>query len=83
MAKANPKAWHTSPIAKITYRSVGNWDEFNAQFRPYFPTWKEAHDWMLARAEARMKRAQTELKRATSHLAKVKAMKEPNSMETA
>jgi uncharacterized protein with von Willebrand factor type A (vWA) domain len=82
MAKANPKAWCTSPIAKITYRSVGQWDKFNAQFRPYFPTWKEAHDWMLAKACERLKKAQSELKSATSHLAKVKAMKEPATKET-
>lgn len=77
MAKANPKAWFTSPIAKITYRSVDKWAKYNEKFRPYFPTWKEAHDWMLAKAEDRFKRAQAELNSATMHRMKLKAMEEP------
>jgi hypothetical protein len=77
MAKANPKAWFTSPIAKITYRSVDKWARYQERFRPFFPTWKEAHDWMLAKAEERLKSAQRELKRATTQLAKLKAMEEP------
>jgi|UPI0004A3B398 hypothetical protein len=77
MAKANPKAWFTSPIAKITYRSVDKWARYQERFRPFFPTWKEAHDWMMAKAEERLKIAQKELKRATTQLAKLKAMEEP------
>lgn len=80
MAKANPKAWFTSPLAKITYRSVDKWAEYNHKFRPYFPTWKEAHDWMLAKAEQRLKRAQAELKSATKHIEKVKVMREPTNV---
>lgn len=77
MAKANPKAWFTSPIAKITFRPVDKWARQAERFRPFFPTWKEAHDWMLERAALRMKIAQAELKSATAHLEKIKAMTEP------
>jgi hypothetical protein len=77
MANANPKAWFTSQIAVITYRSVDKWAESWRAHRPYFPTWKEAHDWMLAKAADRLKRAQAELKSATAHHAKVQAMEEP------
>jgi len=77
MPRANPKAWFTCPIAKITYRSVDKHARRNEHWRPYFSTWREAHSWMLAQAKERLKRAQAELKRATSHHAKVKEMKEP------
>lgn len=77
MAKANPKAWFTSPIAKITYSKVDKWAEYNAKFRPFFPTWKEAHDWMLEKAEDRLKRAERELDSSRKFSEKVKAMKEP------
>lgn len=77
MPKANPKAWFTSPLAKITYRSVDKWAVYQARFRPYFDTWQEAHDWMLERATERLKKAQAELKSATAHLAKIKELKEP------
>lgn len=81
MAKANPKAWFTSPIAKITYRSVDKWAVYSAKVRPYFPTWKEAHDWMLAKADERLKRAQAELNSATMHRMKLKAMEDPTTKE--
>lgn len=77
MPKANPKAWFTSPLAKITYRSVDKWAHYNSKFRPYFDTWKEAHEWMIAKADDRLKRATAELKSATAHHAKVKALTEP------
>jgi hypothetical protein len=78
MPKANPKAWFTSPIAKITYRSVDKWAKYHEQFRPYFPTWKEAHNWMQAKADERLSKAQAELKSASNHQMKIKAMREPN-----
>jgi hypothetical protein len=56
---------------------VDKWARYQERFRPFFPTWKEAHDWMLAKAEERLKSAQRELKRATTQLAKLKAMEEP------
>lgn len=77
MAKANPKAWFVSPIAKITYGSIDKWAKYNERFRPFFPTWKEAHDWMLAKAAERLKNAQAGLKSAERHYAKVAAMQEP------
>lgn len=79
MPKANPKAWFTSPIAKLSYRSVDVWARRNEKFRPFFPTWKEAHAWMLERATERLKRAQAELKSATKHIEKIAAMKEPTN----
>lgn len=78
MPKANPKAWFTSPIAKITYGSVGKWDVRNFLFRPYFPTWQEAHDWMMAKAAIKLASAERELARAKRHMEKVKAMTDPN-----
>lgn len=80
MPKANPKAWFTSPIAKITYRSVDKWAEHNWKFRPYFPTWKEAYDWMLEDSTERLKRAEKELKRAQRRIQQIKAMKEPTNV---
>lgn len=77
MPKANPKAWFTSPLAKITYKSVDKWAENWRTHRPYFQTWKEAHDWMLTKADDRLKKAQAELKSATMHRMKLKAMEEP------
>jgi len=77
MAKANPKAWFTSPSARITYRSVDKWAKYQERFRPFFPTWHEAHEWMLAKAADRLKKAQAELKKATAHHTKVKAMTPP------
>lgn len=77
MPRANPKAWFSSPIARIFYRSVDKHARRNEHWRPYFPTWKEAHDWMLAKAAERVKRAQAELKSATKHHMKLKEMKEP------
>jgi hypothetical protein len=81
MAKANPKAWFTSPIAKIAYKSVDKWAKYQERFRPYFPTWKEAHDWMLAKADERLKKAQAELKSATKHREKIAAMVAPAGQE--
>ena len=83
MPKANPKAWFTSPIAKITFRSVDKWSEHNRKFRPYFPTWREAHVWMMVKATDRLKRAERELKSAARSLEKIKAMKEPVGAQVA
>ena len=77
MPKANPKAWFTSHIAKISYRSVDKWAKYSEQLRPYFPTWKEAHDWMMERAGNRLKRAEGELKIAQRHCERVAAMQNP------
>lgn len=76
--KANPKAWFTSPIAKITYRSVDKWAEHQKQWRPYFPTWKEAHDWMRQKAADRLRKAEKELAAARRFADKINAMKEPS-----
>lgn len=81
MAKANPKAWFTSPIAKVTYRSVDKWARYNERFRPFFPTWGEAHAWMLEKAEDRAKKAEREYKSAVRHLAKIKEMQAPDRKE--
>lgn len=77
MAKANPKAWFTSPIAKITYKPVDKHARQQERFRPFFPTWSQAHDWMMAKADDRLKRARAELKSATAYHAKIEAMVEP------
>lgn len=78
MAKANPKAWFTSPIAKITYRSVDKQAQTQARFRPYFTTWHGAHGWMLAKARDQVRRLERELASAKRHLSKVEAMTEPS-----
>jgi hypothetical protein len=77
MPKANPKAWFTSPIARISYKKVDKWAAYSSKFYPYFPTWAEAHAWMLAKADERLKKAQAELKSATMHRMKLKAMEDP------
>lgn len=81
MPKANPMAWVTGRTAKIAYKKVDKWVEYSSRFQPYFPTWKEAHDWMLAKADERLKKAQAELKSATKHREKVAAMVVPAGHE--
>jgi hypothetical protein len=77
MARANPKAYFPGPIARISYRKVDKTAQMWRKHRPYFDTWKEAHDHMLADAEGDLKKAQTQLNRAINHHLKVAAMKEP------
>lgn len=77
MARANPKAWFTSPIAKITYKKVDKWARIYERSRPFFPTWKEVHDWMLRNAIDKVKRLERELVSARRHLDKVKMMTDP------
>ncbi len=79
MAKPNPKAWFTSPIAKITYRKVDKYARMQESWRPFFPTWAEAHGWMLTQASDKVKRLERELAGAKRHMAKVKAMTAPAS----
>jgi len=79
MARANPKAWFTSPIAKITYKSVDAHARYQERWRPFFETWAEAHAWMLEKAKAKLVEADREAKRARRFLEKVQAMKEPNN----
>lgn len=83
MPKANPKAWFPNQyVARaISYRPVDKWARSNEKFKPFFPTWTDAHDWLLAKAVERLKKAQAELKSATAHHAKVKAMQEPQAVE--
>ena len=81
MAKANPKAWFPGSDARMSYKSVDKHARSLAvalpDYRPYFDTWREAHKWMVARADRRLKKAQDELKSAATHHAKVRAMAEP------
>lgn len=79
MAKANPKAWFTSHIAKISYKPVDKYARQQEKWRPFFPTWSEAHSYMLNEATDRLGKAQKELKRATAFHEKIKAMKEPTN----
>ena len=80
MQTDNPKAWFTNSVAKISYRSVDKWAEQSRQYRPYFSTWKQAHDWMLDKAEERLKRAKSELVSARRALEKNKTMQDPASL---
>jgi len=77
MAKASPKAWFTSPIARISYRKVDKYARMQERWRPFFPIWAEAHDWMLTQASDKVKRLERELASAKRHMAKVKAMTAP------
>lgn len=77
MAKANPKAWFTSPIAKISYKAVDKWALYNQQFRPFFPTWKEAHDWMVRRAQDKVIGLEKQAESYRRQLVKLNSMKEP------
>lgn len=81
MTRANHKAWFTSPTAKISYRSVDKWAERQQQFRPYFPTWREAHRWMVNKACADVAKAERALKAAKRHLVKVMALADPTASE--
>jgi hypothetical protein len=77
MAKANPKAYFPGSIAQISYRKVDKTALTWRQHRPFFDTWKEAHDHMLFEAEKHLKQAQARLNSAINHHLKVAAMKEP------
>lgn len=77
MAKANPKAWFTSPIAKISYRSVDAWAVRQAKFRPYFATWREAHNWMVRRAQGEVIQFEKRAETYRRQLAKLNAMTDP------
>lgn len=77
MAKSNPKAWFAGYIARISYKSVDKWAVCQAKFKPYFSTWREAHDWMTQKASADLLTAKKAYERAHRHAEKVKAMKEP------
>lgn len=79
MAKANPKAWFPGHIAKIYFRKVDKWAMSNAKWRPYFPTWGEAHAHMTANAAERVKKAERELASARRSQEKINAMKEPTT----
>lgn len=80
MAKANPKAWFTSPIAKISYRSVDKWAERQAVYRPYFNTWREAHDWMVRRAQDEVIKFEKRAETYRRQLAKLNAMTDPTEL---
>lgn len=76
-AETNSKAWFTSPLARISYRKVDVWAEYSKTWRPYFPTWAEAHAWMMAKAAADLETAERNLASIKRHVAKLKAMKDP------
>jgi hypothetical protein len=77
MAKANPKAYFPGCVGRISYRKVCKTDQMWRKHRPYFDTWKEAHDFMLVAAEEDLKKAQVQLNRTINHHLKVAAMKDP------
>lgn len=80
--KANPKAWFPHPfIASIGYRKVDKWAVNMAKYKPYFPTWGEAHAHMVEKSADRLKKAKAELKAATAFDAKVHAMTVPQPQE--
>lgn len=79
MAKANPKAWFTSPIAKISYKSVDKFSMSWKAIRPYFDTWKEAHDYMVEKAKTSIARYERDAASARRHLAKLQSMSDPTS----
>ncbi|WP_371767526.1 hypothetical protein [Massilia sp.] len=77
MPRANPKAYFPGPLAKISYRKVDKTAQMWRKHRPYFDTWREAHDHMLAESEKDLKQAQAKLNHAINHHLKVIALKEP------
>lgn len=66
MAKANPKAYFPGYIARIYYRKVDRYAANQAKWKPFFPTWEEAHQLMLMRSAGRLKKAKAELKSAAA-----------------
>lgn len=80
--KANPKAWFPRVgVAAINYRTVDKWAVQMGSWKPYFPTWQEAHEHMLAKSADRLKKAKAELKAATTFDAKARAMSAPQPQE--
>jgi hypothetical protein len=79
MAKANPKAWFVSCIAKIYYRPVDKWAVQRRAYEPYFDTWQEAHNWMIKRAVGKIAQYEKSLQSLRRHLAKLQSMKDPTS----
>lgn len=81
MAKALPKKYFPGWNAKIYLSKVDRWAEMHAKngVRPYFDTWKEAHDYMVDRATRKVVRLEKELAAEKRHLAKVQGMTEPVS----
>ena len=50
---------------------------------PYFATWKEAHEWLIAERERNVANLRAKLKNAERTLARARQMKEPTSALTA
>jgi hypothetical protein len=82
MAKANPKAYFPSYTTRIYYRKVDRFAAGQAKWKPFFPTWTEAHQHMLMRSADRLKKAKAELKSATAFDEKVRAMKKPEESKS-
>jgi hypothetical protein len=79
MTAPNPRAFFPWPIAKISCKKVGVWEERQRSYRPYFDTWAEAHAYMLAQAMLKAQGAERALKSAKRHLANVRAMQPKES----
>lgn len=78
MAAPKPKAWFPSDwMAQIRHRKVEDADLTWAFLRPFFDTWREAHQHMLSRSDKRLDKARRELKAAESYAAKVKKLQPP------
>jgi hypothetical protein len=75
MKQPLPKKYFPGCIAVIYYRKE---DGYAVQMRkhfPYFDTWKEAHEYMLDKAEKKVNQMERDLASAKRHLARVQSMK--------
>jgi hypothetical protein len=79
--KKLPLKWFPQCTAQIRLRKVDKWAEQFARngISPYFDTWEEAHDYMMQKAITAEARAIKEVASAKRHLARVQALKKPES----
>jgi hypothetical protein len=79
MASKNPYAWFPGVgLAAIRRRKVDKWAQRNAKFRPFFPTWEEAHRWMRQKALADLATSAKRLEQHRKHLERVLALAPPS-----
>lgn len=82
MKKAERK-YFPSYTAAISYRKVDKYAEQWKEHRPFFDTWKEAHDYMVEKAMKTIEKLSRQLASEVRHLAKVQKMVNPDTIREA
>ncbi|WP_152239501.1 hypothetical protein [Xanthomonas sp. LMG 12461] len=79
MSAKLPYAWFpTIGLAAIRRRKVDKWAVRQASYKPYFPTWEEAHSWMQKEALTRLAVTAKRLEQDRRHLERVLALTAPS-----